>query len=73
MHFQPGEGLSSCLLRDYEPLCGPSFQVLLHRGGSIGLNLKCIVHFRIRTYQKLHNLSHGSSDGSLQGKIGGLG
>ena len=27
--FQPGEGPSRGLLRDYESLCGPSFQALL--------------------------------------------
>ena len=27
-YYQPGEGPSSGLLRDYEHLCGPSFQAL---------------------------------------------
>ena len=27
-HFQPGEGPSTGLLRDYEPWCGPSFEAL---------------------------------------------
>ena len=27
--FQPGEGLSRCLLRDYELSCGPSFVALI--------------------------------------------
>ena len=29
-HFQPGEGPSRGLLRDYEPLDGPSFEALVH-------------------------------------------
>ena len=29
--FQPGEGPSRGLLRDYEPSDGPSFQVLVRR------------------------------------------
>ena len=35
MCFQLGEGPSRGLLRDYEPLCGPSFQALVcSRGGA---------------------------------------